>query len=69
MTKRCPKCGLDLPADLEHFPARRQSPSGLASWCRTCQRAQSRTWFASHPEQRRAKLRRWREAGRAKTTE
>ncbi len=36
-TKRCTKCGKDLP--LEEFCKHRASPDGLDYWCRSCKRA------------------------------
>jgi hypothetical protein len=38
--KRCPKCGLDLPET--EFHRARDRPSGLSSFCRTCQLVSSR---------------------------
>ena len=36
--KRCPKCGNDLPADLDHFYFDRRGKYDLSCWCKECQR-------------------------------
>lgn len=41
-TKRCPKCGQDLPADLDHFYEDTRGKLNLSSWCKLCQRKKSR---------------------------
>lgn len=40
-TKRCPKCGRELPAS--EFYARKHAPDGLQTWCKKCQKERGRT--------------------------
>lgn len=47
-TKRCPKCGRDLP--LEAFNKRKLSPDGLQPWCRECTNESARKAMAKKAE-------------------
>lgn len=58
--KRCPKCGEWWPADREFFYAKKDTASGLQSWCRACWSE----WAASSPK-RRAYGREWHARRRA----
>lgn len=40
-TKRCPKCGRELP--LNEFYLNRAAPDGLQPWCKKCQNERVRT--------------------------
>lgn len=57
--KRCTKCGTELPATLEYFCARKDAKSGFVSWCRDCQRENSRRWYVENTEHVREKSRQW----------
>ena len=39
-TKRCPKCGRELP--LNEFYLKRAAPDGLQTWCKECQNKRDR---------------------------
>lgn len=47
-TKRCPKCGRDLP--LEAFNKRKLSADGLQTWCRECTNEAARKSIAKKAE-------------------
>jgi hypothetical protein len=51
-TKRCTKCGRDLPATLEYFARNKRAKSGLYPSCRECKAAAERKYYAEHPERR-----------------
>lgn len=40
--KRCTKCGMESPANVEHFPPRKAMADGLKSNCRLCERERAR---------------------------
>lgn len=44
-TKRCPKCGRELPAS--EFYVKKGAADGLQAWCKKCQKAASHNRFAS----------------------
>ena len=45
-TKRCSKCGKDLPATDEYFYKDKRAKTGLTSWCRQCQRDNLKGMYA-----------------------
>jgi hypothetical protein len=55
--KRCPKCGLVLPAD--QFGKDRHGKFGLSNRCKPCNRDYEAERRAANPEAHRAKVRRW----------
>lgn len=58
-TKKCPKCGLDLPRT-EQFFRKNSRRGGLQSWCRLCENKQARERAAAHPEKALERKRKWR---------
>lgn len=44
-TKRCPKCGIELP--LSEFYVKKGAADGLQSWCKECQKIASHNRLAS----------------------
>lgn len=44
-TKRCPKCGRELP--LSEFYVKKGAADGLQAWCKECQKTASHNRFAS----------------------
>ena len=51
-TKTCPRCGLDKA--LGSFNHDASGADGLQRYCRQCQRAVSRAWYAAHRRTKRA---------------
>jgi len=52
-TKRCPKCGQDLPADLKHFYEDIRGRLNLSCWCKECQRERGRQRKEEQRQQKR----------------
>ena len=50
--KRCPKCQTDKP--LAEFAKRAKSPDGLQSWCRSCNAARSKQYYAENTEKHKS---------------
>jgi len=51
--KTCSRCGLTLPATLEHFRKDSCRPTGLTYFCKTCMAARDRKAYAKNPEAHR----------------
>jgi hypothetical protein len=60
-TKRCSKCGQELPATREYFVAKSSRPDGLDSWCKVCKYNHAKKKYDENPEHCRAIQRKWRE--------
>ena len=52
MTKRCAKCGIEKPTS--EFRKDRKSKDGLGCWCKDCDRAYKREYYAANRERIRA---------------
>lgn len=58
MQKTCNSCKHSL--DLTNFTKLKSSPDGLNRTCRDCHRVMTKAYWASKPEQRKAKATRWK---------
>lgn len=54
-TKRCTKCGRELP--LSEFSRMKNGKNGLRPWCNECNRAAARAWAQANPERFKENLR------------
>lgn len=57
-TKRCTKCGRELP--LSEFSRMKRGKNGLRTWCNECNRATARAWHKANKEKHLKYLREYR---------
>ena len=60
LTKRCTKCGRELP--LSEFSRLKTGKNGLRPTCNECNRAIVKSWYAVHREERKEYTRRYNAA-------
>jgi len=65
-TKRCSRCGRELPRDEEHFHKQRKSKDGLNSRCKECSKERARVWNAQNSSRKRELDRSYVERNREK---
>jgi hypothetical protein len=63
-TKVCSGCGSELPATLEFYRRREESPDGMLGRCRSCVSAYNAEYRSKHLERRRAQSAAWADANR-----
>lgn len=61
-TRLCKTCGNEYPATLEYFHKNKDRKDGLCTACKRCACEASRIWHKEHPEQSRARSRRYAQA-------
>lgn len=64
MTKTCSRCGLELPATLEHFHSQAKGKYGVTSRCKKCKNEEIELWRQNNTEKHRAYKIKWREENR-----
>jgi len=58
-TKTCTKCRAEYPATAEFFPPNKRHRDGFTSYCRKCNRAQTRAWTAANFERHKKTSKDW----------
>ena len=48
-TKRCTKCGRELPRTLDYFYREPRVKDGLATYCKTCVKLLAKAWQQANP--------------------
>jgi len=66
--KRCPKCGEEKPATLEHFTACRANPDGLTYRCRLCHNQTVQDSREHNPESYAVSLKKWQTSPKGRFT-
>ena len=68
-TKKCTKCGNELPATVEYFYRHTQKKDGLSPECKECTKQRSKRYREANPEKARECCKEWREANPEKERE
>jgi hypothetical protein len=59
-TKKCTKCGEELPLDQFHKKKYKSGSVGYKSWCKNCARIRRARWYKNNTEKAKASNARWR---------
>lgn len=57
--KKCTKCGVEKPEDLDHFYKHPEGKNGLNPCCKKCVIARSTVWHKANPEKARQAVKDW----------